>query len=672
LTSHEGEAANHGARRLPHQPALDGIRALAVAAVLAYHAGLPWARGGFLGVDAFFVLSGYLISSLLLLEWRARGGIALSAFWARRARRLLPALFLMLIGVAGYALVFAAPQEVAKIRGDALATLGYVANWRPLFSGQSYFDQFSVPSPLRHTWSLAIEEQWYAVWPPLLLVLLRLCRGSLRSLLAVSLLLMAGSAFLMGWLYDPGADPSRVYYGTDTRAQSLLMGAALAMLLLQRGPLRSRPARHTLQIAALASAVGLGWVWARASGDSVFLYRGGFLLLAAAVAVVIAASVQPKAGPIGRLLSLPPLRGLGLISYGVYLWHWPVYLILTPDRTGWDGYGLFAVRVLVTLAIAVVSYRVIEMPIRRGALRQWRASWTLAPATAAGLAVALVLVTRSGAPALSLSTSLSGTMPTTDSISQPDGAEGAVSASIRVTVLGDSVALTMGLGLEREGPASGLSVSNVAGLGCGFLPGDEELDGYGKWSAEKADTCRKWRTTWSSQVDAFQPDVVVFLFGPWDTLDLKVEGRLLEAGTPEWQAYALGELSHSVDVLSARGAEVMLLTSPCFKPPNLGLDAAVYDLLVNPQRLDELNGVYWEFARQHEDQIVVADLNRLVCPEGEDTDVTIDGVRLREDGVHFTPEGADLVARWLAPQIIAAAEGRRPTSDVGASGGAGG
>jgi peptidoglycan/LPS O-acetylase OafA/YrhL len=669
-TSGQVEAGNHGEGRLPHQPALDGIRALAVAAVLAYHAGLPWARGGFLGVDAFFVLSGYLISSLLLLEWRARGTIALSAFWGRRARRLLPALFLMLIGVAAYALVFAAPDEIGKLRGDALATLGYVANWRPLFSGQSYFDQFAVPSPLRHTWSLAIEEQWYAVWPLLLLVLLRLRRGSLGSLLAVSLLMIAGSAFLMGWLYHPGADPSRVYYGTDTRAQSLLVGAALAMLLLQRGPVRSNPARHILQTAALVCAVGLGWVWATASGDSVFLYRGGFLLLAGAVAVVIAASVQPKAGPIGRLLSLPPLRGLGLISYGVYLWHWPVYLVLTPDRTGWDGYGLFAARVLVTLAIAAASYKVIEMPIRRGALRQWRASWALAPATAVGLAVALVLVTRGGAPALFLSASPSGAMPLPSSISQPDGTGAAVSAPIRVMAVGDSVGLSMAWGLERVGPAWGLSIWNKGGVGCGFLPGDEELDAYGKWSTTKADTCRDWRSAWSSDVDAFQPDVVVILFGPWDTLDLKVGDRVLVVGTPEWEAYALQELSHTVDVLSARGARVMLLTSPCFKPRDLGLDAAAR-LQLNPERVGELNDLYWEFARQHADQTVIVDLNRLVCPEGEYTDVTIDGVRLREDGAHFTPEGADLVARWLAPDIIAAVpDGRQPTPGVDASAGA--
>jgi len=202
-----GDAANPSGRHLPYQPALDGIRALAVSAVLAFHAGFSWAGGGFLGVDAFFVLSGYLITSLLLTEWRGHGAIGLLAFWARRARRLLPALFLMLIGVAVYAVVFARPEELDQLRGDALATIGYVANWRPIFADQSYFDQFSLPSPLRHTWSLAIEEQYYVVWPLLVLFLLRLRRGSPSALLTVSLVMLATSALLMGLLFEPGTIP---------------------------------------------------------------------------------------------------------------------------------------------------------------------------------------------------------------------------------------------------------------------------------------------------------------------------------------------------------------------------------------------------------------------------------------------------------------------------------
>jgi hypothetical protein len=234
-------------------------------------------------------------------------------------------------------------------------------------------------------------------------------------------------------------------------------------------------------------------------------------------------------------------------------------------------------------------------------------------------------------------------------------------------LLGDSVALSMGWGLEREGPAAGLSVWNKGGLGCGFLPGDEELDAHGKWSVTKTEICREWRSVWSSDVDEFQPDVVVFFFGPWDTLNLKVGGRLLKVGTPEWNDYALEELGHTVDVLSARGAKIMLLTSPCLNPPDLGVDAAA-DVRLNPQAVDELNDLYREFSRRHPDQVVIVDLNRYVCPEGEDA-VAIDGVGLREDGAHFTPEGADIVARWLAPQIIATVpEGRSPTPGAGASG----
>ena len=226
-------ASQHEAR-LAYMPALDGIRALAVAAVLLYHGEVSWAQGGYLGVDAFFVLSGFLITSLLLAEWRGEGRIALSAFWARRARRLLPALFLVLAGVAVYGAVVAAPVELDQLRRDGLSALGYVANWGQIFSHQSYFQSFAAPSPLRHTWSLAIEEQFYLVWPLLVAGVLRWRRGSFRSLTMITGALLVASATWMVLLYTPGADPTRVYYGTDTRAQSLLMGALLALVLARR------------------------------------------------------------------------------------------------------------------------------------------------------------------------------------------------------------------------------------------------------------------------------------------------------------------------------------------------------------------------------------------------------------------------------------------------------
>jgi peptidoglycan/LPS O-acetylase OafA/YrhL len=361
--------------RLRYLPALDGLRAFAVIGVLCYHGGLDWAQGGFLGVDLFFVLSGFLITTLLLREREHTGGIALGPFWLRRARRLLPALLLLLVLVVTYALVFAAPEELRTIRGDALASLGYVANWRFIFTDGSYFAQFQAPSPLRHVWSLAIEEQFYLLWPLIVVGVLKLtsmkrdgairwtadtpaapsANRSLRVLTCVTGAMLAGSVALMALMYEPGRDPSRVYYGTDTRAQSLLVGALLAMLMLHRPVVNARAGRIALQIGSVVAAIGLAAMWTLVGDRADLLYTGGFLLEAVLVAVVIAAVVQPRRGPLAVLLSIAWIRWVGRVSYGVYLYHWPVYVALDESRVGLDGYALFAVRVAVTLVIAALS-----------------------------------------------------------------------------------------------------------------------------------------------------------------------------------------------------------------------------------------------------------------------------------------------------------------------------
>jgi peptidoglycan/LPS O-acetylase OafA/YrhL len=634
------------------------MRALAVAAVLAYHAGLPWARGGFLGVDAFFVLSGFLITSLLLVEYRAKGRIAFTAFWARRARRLLPALFLMLIGVGVYAIAFAKADELNRLRADALTTIGYVANWRPVFSGESYFEQFSVPSPLRHTWSLAIEEQWYAFWPLLLFLMLRLRGGSLRVALTVSLAMAAGSALLMGLLFRPLHDPSRVFYGTDTRAQSLLMGALLAMLLLERGPVRGALGKAALQGSAVLCVVFLGFVWARAGDDSALLYRGGFLALGMAVAVVIAASVQPGASVVGRVLSLPPLRGLGLISYGVYLWHWPVFLVLTPERVHWSDYPLFALRVAATLGIAIASYHILEMPVRRGAFKRWKASWTLAPAAAGCVAVALVLVTRGGAPTFAVPTAASSELPPTApapiAAAYASDATTTPSPPVRVLIIGDSVAVTLSDGLERAQAEWGLAVWNQSVLGCGLVGADAKLF-QGKW-VDQGTECADWRARWQTDVDTFQPDVVLVLSGAWDTYDMNVDGRWLAFGSAEADAQTLAGLERAVGVLSSRGATVVLLTTPYPEKRDLALDGRTNR--VDPKRIDTLNGLYRTVAEERPDEAAVVDLNGYLGSLGNP--VAIDGVDLRIDDLHFTPEGSDMIVRWLAPQLVSVARDAAP------------
>src|SRR4051794_28771298 len=328
-----------------HVRALDGLRGLAVAAVLLFHSDLL--KGGFLGVDLFFVLSGFLITSLLLSEARRSDRIDLGHFWARRARRLLPALALLLAAVAAYAIVFAQPEELHRIRFDGIATTFYYANWRAVFAATTYWDLFTRPSPLQHTWSLAIEEQFYVVWPLLVAGLVAWGRRTRRAL-APRLLLVCGaltvaSLAAMYAVYRPG-DTNRAYFGTDTRAASILVGAGLAALLAWRGHPTSTGAWRGLQLVAFTGVGVLAFEWIRFDGTSSAVYHGGVFVGALAAIAVIAAAPHPRRGPMHRLLEPAPLVGLGIISYGVYLWHWPVYVVLDSARTGLDGWALFTVR----------------------------------------------------------------------------------------------------------------------------------------------------------------------------------------------------------------------------------------------------------------------------------------------------------------------------------------
>jgi peptidoglycan/LPS O-acetylase OafA/YrhL len=392
-----GRASVSRPPRIPYQPALDGLRALAVLAVLLYHGQVPWAPGGWLGVDLFFVLSGYLITGLLLAEWDAGGGIDLRGFWSRRARRLLPALFCTLAAVAAYGALLAPPTTLGRLRWDGLATLGYVANWRLMASRQSYFEQFFDPSPLTHMWSLGIEEQYYLLWPLLLLGALRLAGGRTRPLLVGTLLATLASALAMATLYRPGGDPSRVYYGTDTRAQALLLGGALALALARRGsPARPRGRALVDGLGALGLA-GLLAMMVAVGGDARWMYLGGFAVAAAAAGAAVVAAVQP-AGRLRALLAVAPLPGIGRISYGLYLWHWPAYVVLSPDRTRLDGPALLALRLAATFALAGLSYRLVELPVRRGALGRLRVARPVTVGAATAL-IAVLLLGTAGAPA---------------------------------------------------------------------------------------------------------------------------------------------------------------------------------------------------------------------------------------------------------------------------------
>ncbi len=350
---------------LPYMPALDGLRALAVAAVLAYHSGLAL-YGGFLGVETFFALSGFLITALLLAEWRRDQRIDLLAFWRRRTLRLLPALVLLLAATTvGTALV--APERLAQLAGDSAASLAYVMNWHLVWSERSYFDASLRPPLLQHLWSLAVEEQFYLLWPLLVAGGLRALRRG--GLLAATLVVAAASSALMSASYDPGADPSRVYYGTDTRASGLLLGAALAMVWLPgRLPWEANSrAGIALDLVGAAGLAGLLLAYTRLFESHPLLYRGGFQLVALSTAAVILAATHPRARLLPTMLGWAPLRWLGVRSYGIYLWHWPVFAITRP---GLDlpltGAPAVLLQMGLSVALAALSYRFVEAPLRGG------------------------------------------------------------------------------------------------------------------------------------------------------------------------------------------------------------------------------------------------------------------------------------------------------------------
>ena len=338
-------------------PSLDGVRGVAIAAVIAFHLG--YLGGGWFGVDIFFVLSGFLITSLLLSERAASGRVRLGAFWARRARRLLPALLLLLLVLGVYALAGGPGVVPSQLRSPALATLLYFANWQQIVAGHSYFAQYQAVNPLMHTWSLAIEEQYYLVWPLAFLGLLALGRRrSLRVLVVGTATLAAGSALWMG-VAAHVFGPNRAYLGTDTRVWELLLGGLGAMALAHAGPVRRRAswsAASVLAVGGVALALVVG------TGPPTWMWDGGLVAVAAATLVVVVGSVRHPEGAVARVLAIGPLRWLGRISYSLYLWHWPVIVLMTAQNTGVSGAPLLICRLAAMLSAACLSYVLVERP----------------------------------------------------------------------------------------------------------------------------------------------------------------------------------------------------------------------------------------------------------------------------------------------------------------------
>ncbi len=675
-------------------PALDGLRALAVLGVMMYHGGVPILGGGFLTIDVFFVLSGFLITSLLVGEWRKKLTIHLGQFWARRARRLVPALLVMLVAVAIYAKVFAPPGEFANLRLDSLSTLFYVANWHFIFAGTNYFNLTAHPSPLNHMWSLSIEEQFYIVWPPVVLALLYLGNKlrPARRLWPVFAVAVAGavaSAVDMALLYHGPQSVMRVYEGTDTRSQDMLVGAALAIgmaiwaqhrqslpegstpagglgngsasaQLHRRDRIRQQKAGVTpitaweLEPGRWRTGLGvLGWVvvavfaytWSHMTQPTTFLYRGGFFLVAVGVAVVIFTAVTHQLGSVSRALGIRPFRYVGKISYGTYLWHFPLFAMLSATSLHLIGYPLLVIRIGVTLLVATISFYVVEEPIRRGRMRsltEWRA-WLMTSGAVFGVVAVTVVATlpsaADAAPA---------------SISRPSGSQ-YNGPPVKVAVFGDSVASRLGLAMSLNNLQQSYDVDleNDALVGCGVVRSTEYIaHGVANLMAASCNSStpatQQWPAQWSGDLAQFHPNVVAVLVGRWEINDRLDQREWMHIGEPAYDTILRQSLEQAVNVAGSTGAQVMLMTAPCF-------DSGEQD---NGQpwpedsatRLSDYNTILRQVGSEHPTNTEVFDLGSLVCPGGHFA-LSVDGVQLRDaDGIHIVPTAA--AGQWLDARVL--------------------
>lgn len=596
---------------LPHLPALDGLRGLAVVGVLLFHGGFAWATGGFLGVSTFFTLSGFLITNLLVREYDRLSNIELLRFWGRRFRRLLPAALaaIVVIGLVWWRI--GTPSQSADLRGDMLGALAYVANWRFLFAGTSYADLFSAPSPLQHYWSLAIEEQFYVVFPLVVLVTMRI--GGRRLLAATCTVVAAVSVVLM---VAHRHDLDRWYYGTDTRVAELLFGVLLAIWWSGRARTHDMVEARRGRVADLVGLAAIAVIflaWHRIPQGSSFLPTGGLPLYAFATTTVIYISTRP--GWTSAVLSMRWLRFVGAISYGLYLYHWPVFLLLSEERTGLSLWPLFVVRMVVTTAIAVVSYRYLEMPIRRGTFLRTARTAIPAAIAGAGLAVIVALAVTISPPAsvVPYADLEVGKDFTTIETFQPPAISSA-NAARTVYIVGDSGAMDAQPAIGAAFVAAG-ATEVIYGAGPGFGIGGTI----------------PWPSIWGDVIRAHDPDLVVAMFGGWDVDYVKRNGI---------EAYER-LLDQVVDVVTVDGARLVM---PPVMPGGRADVSAIDDAI---RRLPE----------RHPGKVFVPKISAaLVGPAGGyPRQLTLDDgtvLLLRKtDGWHLCQDGAERIATTIIDQL---------------------
>jgi peptidoglycan/LPS O-acetylase OafA/YrhL len=662
-----------------HLPGLDALRAVAVVAVVAFHLGMPWAQGGYLGVSLFFTLSGFLIARNLLIEHDRAGSVSLRAFWGRRMRRLWPAAWATIVVLTVVAVAAPAYGRAIGFRpGDALAALGNVANWQFLSSGSSYASLFEAPSPLLHFWSLAIEEQAYLVLPLLVVACLR--RGRSPRALAVVAAGVAAVSFgvpvLFGWSVD------RTYYGTDSRIGEILVGVVLAAVLHRRASSvslgRTGPGLAVVGVAAFAALVVL------VPQGSAAIARG-LLPGVAAVSVVLVLAALDPAGAIARVGRVRPVAWVGRVSYGIYLFHWP--LVVMAREAGWSTTGIIATVAVAggAVLLAWASMRYVEGPIR-GRTTSPRVNvllgtgtvavvvslctvWAPAPTVADDLLASLqeqsallantvveVAATDPTAPTTTTTPggSTTPTAPTATAPTAPTTTVPTVPAVPTVRFFGDSILLSAVLSTSGEGLIRPVVLDGDVRLGCGIVAFTEP--GAATDGADAVSSCSDAVPGWAASIAASPVDAVVMMSCQWESVDRDLPGAgRVALGDPAFDDVVRVAYTRATDQLLDAGARAVLwVRCPAFSS---AVGVAELDPRFvasrDPARAERLAVLIDEVVAARPGRACVVDLAGWVSPR-------IDDASLRPDGSHFewrTPTGIGLAFAALVSEAWNACTG---------------
>ncbi len=617
---------NQSATARQHLPGLDGLRALAVIGVLAFHDNRL--NGGFLGVDLFFALSGFLITTLLIDELQRTNTIDLIGFWGRRLRRLLPAVMVLLVVVVVFFRLFADTGQWIIARNDVVWSQFYMANWHQIYSGSGYWDAFAAPSAFEHLWSLAIEEQFYLVWPILVIVAWRI--GRARGLATLTCIGIVASFITMLAIYN-GGDPTRVYMGTDTRSFSLLCGAFVALPAIRK--VITTGIQKFRTIASVLTAVlivVIGFMWFVVDGQSQWLFRGGLFAHSIASAL-LAVLVSSSSSKLSAVFSWRPLAYIGRLSYALYLWHWPVFIFCTRDRLDVNDLGLTAIRLAITFALSIASYFFVEQPIRH------RAKWAhgskgrrifVATSLAAIVIWALIIVpeTTNKVNADALTSAVATT------IAQPSPQLTTTTTSTTLVqpkpvvsslyYLGDSVAYDMWPAFDAELKAAGITANSGAFGGVGIVPTDVNTTPLRSLATE---------------LDHHNSDLLILQLSVWDAQ--QDENK---------QQVALEDLAKFV---ADRNLQLVFVSFPSIaadrsEPGQISLE-------------DKARAI----ADQSDGSIVYLDQHSVL---GDVFTLDIDGdgnPERKRDGIHVCPTGALRSAQWLIQELSTRFEGIVPPID---------